>query len=105
MSPPPRRRWSRRRPPKASSWRDRWATGRRSSKRPTCSECRGARLPERLVQIDIDPTAIGRQRPATVGIQGDARLVAQQLYTALGAGSREPWCDIEAVRVYKRQAV
>ncbi|HYY88004.1 MAG TPA: thiamine pyrophosphate-binding protein, partial [Chloroflexota bacterium] len=33
---------------------------------------RGARLPRALVQIDIDPSAIGRQRPVTAGLVGDA---------------------------------
>src|SRR5260221_7793760 len=38
---------------------------------------RGAKLPEALVHVDIDPTAIGRHRPAAIGIVGDAKLVLE----------------------------
>ena len=37
-----------------------------------------------LVQVDADPTEIGRNRGADVGIQGDTRLVVDQLLEALG---------------------
>jgi len=39
----------------------------------------GARFPERLVQIDIDPLFIGQRRPVEVGIVGDPRLVLEAL--------------------------
>lgn len=36
----------------------------------------------KLVQVDIDPTEIGHNRPADVGIAGDARAVLQQFLDA-----------------------
>jgi acetolactate synthase-1/2/3 large subunit len=36
----------------------------------------------RLIQVDIDPTEIGHNRPADVGIVGDARAVVRQLIDA-----------------------
>jgi thiamine pyrophosphate-dependent acetolactate synthase large subunit-like protein len=50
----------------------------------------GAENPEQqLVHLDRDPTVIGRLRPATVGLVGDARAVLDQLLQALpGAGRR-----------------
>src|SRR5438105_2684355 len=38
-----------------------------------------------VVHVDIDPTAIGRHRPATVGIVGDARPDFARLGEAYGA--------------------
>jgi len=66
---------------------------------------RGQKLPEALVHVDIDPTAIGRHRPASVGIVGDARLVLERLRQELGQSSRQPWCDLDKVRAEKRQAL
>src|SRR5919202_2396714 len=67
---------------------------------------RGAKLPQALVHVDIDPTAIGRHRPAAVGIVGDARVVLDQLRSELGAGIvRQPWCDLEGLRAHKRAAL
>jgi acetolactate synthase-1/2/3 large subunit len=64
---------------------------------------RGSKLPASLVHVDLDPTAIGRHRPAQVGIVGDARLVLEQLSRALGAPlTRAPWCDVAAERARKR---
>ncbi|RKT87138.1 acetolactate synthase-1/2/3 large subunit [Saccharopolyspora antimicrobica] len=40
-------------------------------------------LPEKHVQIDVDPTAIGRVHPATVGLVGAADEVLQQLNAQL----------------------
>jgi acetolactate synthase-1/2/3 large subunit len=66
---------------------------------------RGSILPEALVQIDIDPTAFGRHRPATVGILGDAQCALEHLSNALGPHStRPPWCDTDALRARKRHA-
>jgi len=42
-----------------------------------------------VIQIDIDPEEIGRNRPATVGIVGDAGTVLRQLLMAL-EGRSEP---------------
>ncbi len=67
---------------------------------------RGAKLPESLVQIDIDPTAIGRHRPASLGVIGDARRALEQLRHELGPGStRKVWCDVPAWRAVKRTAM
>lgn len=38
----------------------------------------------RLIQIDIDPSEIGRNRPVEIGIVGDSRQVLTQLLQALG---------------------
>jgi acetolactate synthase-1/2/3 large subunit len=46
------------------------------------------RLPERIIQIDSDPTKLGRYyAPRTLGLLGDARTVLKQLLTAIGNGS------------------
>jgi thiamine pyrophosphate-dependent acetolactate synthase large subunit-like protein len=66
---------------------------------------RGAKLPRTLVHVDIDPTAIGRHRSASVGIVGDARAVLDQLRLELGPGLRETWCDMDALRSHKRTAL
>ncbi|MGH9211692.1 MAG: thiamine pyrophosphate-binding protein [Acidimicrobiales bacterium] len=51
--------------------------------------------PTALVHIDIDPGELSRNYPATVGIVGDARLVAEQLLAELPAGphARDRWAD------------
>jgi acetolactate synthase-1/2/3 large subunit len=42
-------------------------------------------LPERIVQVDVDPATIGRYYgPRTLGVLGDARAVLEQLSAALG---------------------
>jgi len=66
----------------------------------------GARFPERIVQIDIDPLVIGQRRPAEVGIIGDAGLVLDALLTQLGgAQPRACWLDIEDFRRRKQAAL
>lgn len=37
----------------------------------------------KLIQVDIDPQMIGKNRPVEVGIVGDCRVVAQQIYRTL----------------------
>ncbi len=37
----------------------------------------GARFPQRIVQVDIDPLVVGQRRPVEVGIVGDAALGAR----------------------------
>ncbi|MCC6174486.1 MAG: thiamine pyrophosphate-binding protein [Chloroflexi bacterium] len=67
---------------------------------------RGAKLPDPLVHVDIDPTAIDRHRHATLGIVGDARLVLERLLANLGSASTPaPWCDVAAARAAKRRAI
>jgi acetolactate synthase I/II/III large subunit len=67
---------------------------------------RGARLPSRLVQVDLDPTAIGRHRPAELGIVGDVGAVLEQLLRLVPADApRTPWADLDAVRAAKQEAL
>lgn len=54
--------------------------------------------PTRLIHVDLDPSEIGRNYPAEIGIIGDARVVAEQLLTAVtnrnqGAEQREQWLE------------
>ncbi len=53
----------------------------------------------RVIQVDIDPTEIGRNRPIDVGIAGDARSVLSQL--AAGTGART-WGDPGWKRALRR---
>ncbi|HSL25989.1 MAG TPA: thiamine pyrophosphate-binding protein [Acidimicrobiia bacterium] len=48
------------------------------------------RLPERLIQIDVDPAEIGRNYRATVGMVGDAAISLRALRNALEADGFEP---------------
>ena len=67
---------------------------------------RGKKLPDPVVQIDIDPTAIGRHRQVSVGIVGDARLVLEQIGDALGSNSAPAtWCNCDAIRATKRAQI
>ena len=43
----------------------------------------GLKLPANIVQIDIDPAEIGKNYPAKVGVQGDAKNVLQQILSQL----------------------
>ncbi|MGH2509013.1 MAG: thiamine pyrophosphate-binding protein, partial [Ktedonobacteraceae bacterium] len=52
----------------------------------------GLPLPSKLIHIDIDPTEIGHNYPATVGIAADARLALEALLEAL----HEYQCTSEA---------
>ncbi|MDJ0395044.1 thiamine pyrophosphate-binding protein [Rhodococcus sp. G-MC3] len=47
------------------------------------------RLPDNIIQIDIEPTTIGRVYPAAVGITGDARTVVAAL--AEQVGPKDGW--------------
>lgn len=62
----------------------------------------GARFPERIIQIDIDPVMVGHRRPVEVGITGDARLVLEALADEL-AGTRPSWFDVAGFRARKRE--
>ena len=57
-------------------------------------------LPERHVQIDLDPAAVGRVYPAEVGLVGDASAVLAALLKRLPSTSTEPgWPEqVRAVR-------
>lgn len=64
-------------------------------------------LPGTQVQIDVDPAAIGRVYPATVGIVADARTALRGLLGALdGAGRRDDWAArVRTVRERSRAAL
>ncbi len=63
----------------------------------------GARFPQRIVQVDIDPLVVGQRRPAEVGIVGDAGLVLDALVAQLGGGQkRSSWFDVADFRRRKR---
>ncbi|GAA1205324.1 thiamine pyrophosphate-binding protein [Prauserella alba] len=47
-------------------------------------------LPSRLLQIDIDPRAIGRSYPATAGVVGDAAAVLPRLLETVGESGTAP---------------
>ena len=63
----------------------------------------GARFPDRLVQIDIDPLVVGQRRPVEVGVVGDAQTVLNAIAAGLGDDTRACWFDVEAFRARKRQ--
>jgi len=55
----------------------------------------GARFPERMLQVDLDPQVVGQRRPVEVGIVGDAALVLDALAEQLAdAEDRECWFDV-----------
>lgn len=45
-------------------------------------------LPKRLIQLDVDPLAIGRAYPASLGVIGDAKLALRALLDALPPAAR-----------------
>jgi acetolactate synthase-1/2/3 large subunit len=63
----------------------------------------GARFPQRIVQVDIDPQVVGKRRPAEVGVVGDAGLVLDALIAQLGGGpSKASWFDVDGFRKRKQ---
>ena len=63
----------------------------------------GARFPERIVQVDIDPLVIGQRRPVQVGVVGDAAQVLVALASQLaGQRPRASWFDVAGFRKRKR---
>jgi acetolactate synthase I/II/III large subunit len=61
------------------------AVGTRFAEIPTGSY--GARVPQDLVHVDINPAAIGANYPARVGLVADARPTLRALLDRLGPGS------------------
>ncbi len=43
----------------------------------------GLKLPQNILQIDIDPAEIGKNYPASIGITGDAKVVLKELTSQL----------------------
>lgn len=63
----------------------------------------GARFPERIVQIDIDPLVVGQRRAVEVGIVGDASLALGALVDALGDDEpAQSWFDVDGFRKAKQ---
>jgi len=63
----------------------------------------GARFPERIVQIDIDPLIVGQRRAVEVGIVGDASLALGALVDALGDDEpAQSWFDVDGFRKAKQ---
>lgn len=63
-------------------------------------------LPERLVHVDIDPTELGKNYRAAIGIQGDAKRVLRQLYKRLKGqvkGRPERVAEIGLIKTAQRQ--
>ncbi|MDQ0376027.1 thiamine pyrophosphate-binding protein [Amycolatopsis thermophila] len=64
-------------------------------------------LPSAHIQIDVDPAALGRVHPVTVGIAGDAATVLRQLPAATGevAWRSRAITTRRAVRSHLREAI
>ncbi|MBI1394976.1 MAG: thiamine pyrophosphate-binding protein [Betaproteobacteria bacterium] len=63
----------------------------------------GARFPERIVQIDIDPLVVGQRRPVTAGVVGDAGLALSAIAGQLPKGDASKcWFDIPTFLRRKR---
>lgn len=59
--------------------------------------------PTQLIQVDIEPTQIGKSYPVEVGIQGDARSVLRQLLTSVRASTPvRRWRESERFRELRR---
>jgi thiamine pyrophosphate-dependent acetolactate synthase large subunit-like protein len=62
----------------------------------------------RLIHVDIDPTEIGKHTPASIGIVGDARQVAETLLTEIrqrDVPARQLWLNVIDVRERRRAAI
>jgi len=62
----------------------------------------GARFPQRIVQVDLDPLVVGQRRPVEVGIVGDAASVLDALAGQL-AGTKEQACWFDAGSFRRRK--
>ena len=62
------------------------------------------RLPDRIVQIDLDPAELGRNYPVEAGVVGDAGIVLEALESELDRlGHRPlPWRDDEVAKALRR---
>ncbi|MEX0959323.1 MAG: thiamine pyrophosphate-binding protein [Burkholderiales bacterium] len=65
----------------------------------------GARFPQRMVQVDIDPLVVGQRRPVEVGVVGDAASVLTSLAAQLGGKDKDCWFDCDAFRKRKRETL
>ncbi|MCT9930478.1 thiamine pyrophosphate-binding protein [Planotetraspora sp. A-T 1434] len=55
----------------------------------------------KVVQVDLDPDAIGANRPADLGVVGDVRETARAVHAALGASGDFPDSDDAVSRGYR----
>ena len=63
----------------------------------------GARFPQRMVQVDLDPCVVGLRRPPEVGIVGDAKAVLDALAEDIAQGKNAGcWFDVAGFRARKR---
>ena len=58
----------------------------------------------KVIQVDINGDRIGLTKPVTVAIQGDARLVAEQLLAALGPEAGEAGREERAALVHRTRS-
>lgn len=66
----------------------------------------GARFPQRMLQVDLDPLVVGLRRPVEVGVVGDAAAVLDALAEQLAlAKDRECWFDVAGFLQRKRAAM
>jgi acetolactate synthase I/II/III large subunit len=70
------------------------AVGTRFAEIPTGSY--GARVPQNLVHVDINPAAIGANYPVRVGLVGDARPTLRALLDRLGPGTAASRARVDA---------
>jgi acetolactate synthase-1/2/3 large subunit len=71
----------------------------------TTDASNGAAFPRQIIQIDLDPAAIGKRRPVRLGIVGDAAMVLAELAASpvLGPPLERCWLDVAAVRRRKQE--
>ena len=66
------------------------------------------KMSTKTIQVNIDPSEIGQNRPANIGLVGDARAILEQLHNALQPGQMQiesSWSDtIRAMRLAARES-
>jgi thiamine pyrophosphate-dependent acetolactate synthase large subunit-like protein len=65
-------------------------------------------LPGSIIQVDIDPSEVGKHQRATIGIVGDASSAIRGLQGEIESrdiGTRSPWLDVPDLRERRREAI
>jgi acetolactate synthase I/II/III large subunit len=63
-------------------------------------------LPSKRVQVDADPSMLGRNYPVDVAIVGDARLALESLIQQVGASPKQEWLErVQSARSSARARV